>query len=198
MLKAAITDITFFNFLFKQCYVIKTVDFSGIQTQIAKGRERTLTTWPVPRPKYTHYVWSTLFRCIAFLHTYLLACKVYVFTHSGNKKSSLFTKMNKETKTLRSCIVQSNCRKSCFSGAKQLKFWARCVWVCVCVYAREREREGERMWKAFLACCGLLNGHTMPWNDDVCGQSYNQFTLVNYDFRVVIWGIFKSGTTLES
>ena len=25
-----------------------------------------------------------------------------------------------------------------------------------------------------------------------------KFTLVNYDSRVVIWGIFQSGTTLES
>ena len=30
------------------------------------------------------------------------------------------------------------------------------------------------------------------------GQSYKQFTLVIYDSRVVIWGIFKSGITLES
>ena len=30
-----------------------------------------------------------------------------------------------------------------------------------------------------------------------CGQSYKQFTLVIYEFRVLIWGIFKSGTTLE-
>ena len=30
------------------------------------------------------------------------------------------------------------------------------------------------------------------------GQSYKHFTIVNYDSRVVIWGIFKSGTTLES
>ena len=29
------------------------------------------------------------------------------------------------------------------------------------------------------------------------GQSYNHFTLVNYDSSIVIWGIFKSGTTLE-
>ena len=29
------------------------------------------------------------------------------------------------------------------------------------------------------------------------GQSYKQFTLVIYVSRVVIWGIFKSGTTLE-
>ena len=33
---------------------------------------------------------------------------------------------------------------------------------------------------------------------DICGQSYKQFTLVIYESRVVIWGIFKSGTTLES
>ena len=30
------------------------------------------------------------------------------------------------------------------------------------------------------------------------GQSYKTFTLVNYNSRVVIWGIFKSGMTLES
>ena len=30
------------------------------------------------------------------------------------------------------------------------------------------------------------------------GQSYKHFTLVNYDSRVVIWGIFQSRTTLES
>ena len=31
-----------------------------------------------------------------------------------------------------------------------------------------------------------------------CGQSYKGSTIVNYDSRVVIRGIFKSGTTLES
>ena len=30
-----------------------------------------------------------------------------------------------------------------------------------------------------------------------CGESYKQFTLIIYESRVVIWGIFKSGTTLE-
>ena len=30
------------------------------------------------------------------------------------------------------------------------------------------------------------------------GQSYKHFMIVNYDSRVVIWGNFKSGTTLES
>ena len=32
---------------------------------------------------------------------------------------------------------------------------------------------------------------------EVSGQSYKQLTLVIYESRVVIWGIFKSGTTLE-
>ena len=29
-------------------------------------------------------------------------------------------------------------------------------------------------------------------NMTICGQSYKHFTLVNYDSRVVIWGIFQS------
>ena len=32
----------------------------------------------------------------------------------------------------------------------------------------------------------------------ICGQSYNHFTIINYDSSIVIWGIFKSGTTLEA
>ena len=32
---------------------------------------------------------------------------------------------------------------------------------------------------------------------ETSGQSYKHFTLVNYDSRVVIWGIFQSGMTLE-
>ena len=35
-------------------------------------------------------------------------------------------------------------------------------------------------------------------NDQASGQSYKHFTFVNYDSRVIIWGIFQSGTTLES
>ena len=31
-----------------------------------------------------------------------------------------------------------------------------------------------------------------------CGQSYKALTIVIYDPRVIIWSIFKSGTTLES
>ena len=31
----------------------------------------------------------------------------------------------------------------------------------------------------------------------LCGQFYKQFMLVIYESRVVIWGIFKSGTTLD-
>ena len=36
------------------------------------------------------------------------------------------------------------------------------------------------------------------WSTLTSGQSYKHFTLVNYDSRVVIWGIFQSGMTLES
>ena len=32
----------------------------------------------------------------------------------------------------------------------------------------------------------------------ISGQSYKASTIVNYDSRVVIWGIFQSGTTLGS
>ena len=58
----------------------------------------------------------------------------------------------------------------------------------------------------FRPCCSRCV--QLWWNVDVqkiikigretCGQSYKQFTLVNYDSRVLIWGIFKSGMTLES
>ena len=30
------------------------------------------------------------------------------------------------------------------------------------------------------------------------GQSYRHFTIINYNSRVVMWGIFKPGTTLKS
>ena len=32
----------------------------------------------------------------------------------------------------------------------------------------------------------------------ISGQSYKHFKLVNYDSKVVIWGIFQSGTTFMS
>ena len=38
----------------------------------------------------------------------------------------------------------------------------------------------------------------MPKEHLPSGQSYKQFMLVIYDSRVIKWGIFKSGTTLES
>ena len=36
------------------------------------------------------------------------------------------------------------------------------------------------------------------YDSDICGQSYKAYTIVIYDSTVIIWGIFKSGTTLES
>ena len=35
-------------------------------------------------------------------------------------------------------------------------------------------------------------------NIDSRGKSHKGSTIINYDSGVVIWGIFKSGTTLES
>ena len=35
-------------------------------------------------------------------------------------------------------------------------------------------------------------------SSNTSGESYKQFMLVIYESRVVIWGILKSGTTLES
>ena len=40
---------------------------------------------------------------------------------------------------------------------------------------------------------------SVKWKSlNLCGQSYKYFTIVNYDSRVVMWGILQSGTTLES
>ena len=54
----------------------------------------------------------------------------------------------------------------------------------------------------YLKIAFLVSKITNRWGKNhctyVCGQSYKQFTLVNYDSRVVIWGIFQSGMTLES
>ena len=53
----------------------------------------------------------------------------------------------------------------------------------------------ERPYLCWRPPCG--SGED-PWGLVTSGQSYKQFMLVIYDSRVVIWGIFKSGTTLES
>ena len=42
------------------------------------------------------------------------------------------------------------------------------------------------------------DGPFLKERSKLSGQSYKQFTLVIFDSGVVIWGIFKSGTTLES
>ena len=43
----------------------------------------------------------------------------------------------------------------------------------------------------FIHLCLLVSLET-------CGQSYKASTIINYDSRVVIWGIFQSGMNLES
>ena len=63
---------------------------------------------------------------------------------------------------------------------------------------------------AFLVHINLLFPNAHPDDDDddksesgsilnrTSSQSYIGSMIVNYDSRVVIWGIFQSGTTLES
>ena len=60
---------------------------------------------------------------------------------------------------------------------------------------------------AKLFCCqNVLSFSAEPVNanklsdckSSISGQSYKGSMIVNYDSRVVIWGNFKSGTTLES
>ena len=46
--------------------------------------------------------------------------------------------------------------------------------------------------------CLVLEYRKSILTDLCCGQSYKHFTLVIYKSRVIIWGIFNSGTTLES
>ena len=41
----------------------------------------------------------------------------------------------------------------------------------------------------------LMNTH-LQTKTATYGQSYQHFTIIIYDPRVVIWGVFKSGTTL--
>ena len=49
-----------------------------------------------------------------------------------------------------------------------------------------------------LHYAGLKNSNWLNNEEPISGQSYKHFMLVNYSFRVVIWGIFQSGLTLES
>ena len=45
----------------------------------------------------------------------------------------------------------------------------------------------------------LLNGiGNQTLMSEICGRSYKHFTIVIYNPRVVIWSVFKSGTTPES
>ena len=51
---------------------------------------------------------------------------------------------------------------------------------------------------AIMALTGVTNAHEPSPQPTACsGQSYKAFMIVNYDSRVLIWGIFKSSTTVE-
>ena len=52
-----------------------------------------------------------------------------------------------------------------------------------------------KIWQ-LVVHIGIAVGRAVAFH--TCGQSYKQFMLIIYNSRVVIWGIFKSSTTLES
>ena len=56
------------------------------------------------------------------------------------------------------------------------------------------EAVDSKLAKLNTSCTVILP----PMVSVLCGQSYKYFTLVNYNSRVVIWGMFQSGMTLES
>ena len=57
-------------------------------------------------------------------------------------------------------------------------------------------------YKNYLPLSNIIFMHFLRCLETIdsvnCGQSYKQLMLVIYDSRVIIWGIFKSGMTLES
>ena len=55
----------------------------------------------------------------------------------------------------------------------------------------------QELTKLLLFACGEAVESKLV-KLEISGQSNKHFTLINYDSRVVIWGIFNSGTTLES
>ena len=62
-------------------------------------------------------------------------------------------------------------------------------------------------WQTIILICAVKRDvfvkiikelHTGLGDEEISGQSYKAPSIVNYNSRVVIWGIFKSGMTLES
>ena len=72
-----------------------------------------------------------------------------------------------------------------------------------------RSIRGFSIWEGFLSTYACVvaswfaptaSGLTYPGalSSDDTYKSYKGSTIINYDSEVVLWGIFKSGTTLES
>ena len=64
----------------------------------------------------------------------------------------------------------------------------------------EGAEESTELWQQPVLCIGgkylsqpisILTKYFLATRTS--GQSYKHFTLINYDSRVVIWGIFQSG-----
>ena len=81
-----------------------------------------------------------------------------------------------------------------------------------CRYAQASSMETSSVTRClhYLSIFGFIKGRKFAqkhkklpkWRQNTTnttsGQSYKGSTIVNYDSRVVIWGIFQSGMTLES
>ena len=67
------------------------------------------------------------------------------------------------------------------------------VWVCVCALENLFESESLVRWCLLLR---VRYFRMSVWERKSSGQSYKGSTIVNYSSRVVIWDIFKYGTTL--
>ena len=86
-----------------------------------------------------------------------------------------------------------------FFYLKLLYRWPpRPLWTFVHRYKSMREAD-QQVWNRQLMDSYLLaQVVSCCVQETISGQSYKHSTIVIYDPRVVIWGIFKSGTNLES
>ena len=89
------------------------------------------------------------------------------------------------------------------AGSKQSLIASKKIPIHTSVFAQRIRSCGPNLIKKIsfvkLRCSSSEQSDWMEqFKQATSGQSYKHFMLVNYDSRVVICGIFQSGTTLES
>ena len=88
-------------------------------------------------------------------------------------------------------------------GANQVPTY---VWLCLLTFSLQNEKKlkvKNTVLSRTVAVIVMIKYYVIFKNYwipriEIRGQYNKQFTLIIYDSRVVIWGIFKLGTTLES